>query len=222
MILANNGNRMPNGAVGYIIGERIHVRITASLNGVPSVSLPQRHSISLSGCTITPGSGAGGSTIPIISGGSVVAGTPFPVSVDHQPGLLGGGVGASAEGVAFSFQVFTFGSGSTLKLTCTVSINAARRRRSADLNETETISAELLLFEPMNSEPNDIPVLALEQDPEVIIVKDEGVSEEVTISDLPLWFVVALVAMVLVTIVVSFRLYQRRVNRVDEFKLINQ
>ena len=103
-----------------------------------------------------------------------------------------------------------------------MSINAARRRRSADLNETETISAELLLFEPMNSEPNDIPVLALEQDPEVIIVKDEGVSEEVTISDLPLWFVVALVAMVLVTIVVSFRLYQRRVNRVDEFKLINQ
>merc|ERR1712042_162503 len=47
-------------------------------------------------------------------------------------------------------------------------------------------------------------------------------SEEVTISDLPLWFVVALVAMVLVTIVVSFRLYQRRVDRVDEFKLINQ
>ena len=93
------------------------MRITASLNGVPSVSLPQRHSISLSGCTISPGGAGNGATIPIISGGAVVAGAPFPISVDYQPGLLGGGVGASSEGVGFSFQVFTFGSGSTLKLT---------------------------------------------------------------------------------------------------------
>ena len=68
---------------------------------------------------MTPGSEVYpiGQTIPIIADGRVVAGTPFPVSVDHQPGMLGGGVGASNEGVGFSFQVFTYGAGSTLKLT---------------------------------------------------------------------------------------------------------
>ena len=54
MILANDGNRLPNGAVGYIIGERIHVRITATLNGVPAANLPVRHQMSIQSCQITP------------------------------------------------------------------------------------------------------------------------------------------------------------------------
>ena len=58
-----------------------------------------------------------GTPIQIISGGAAVSGTPFPVSVDHDPGMLGGGATPSSEGVGFSFQVFTFGPGSTLQLT---------------------------------------------------------------------------------------------------------
>jgi hypothetical protein len=117
MILANNGNRLPNGAVGYIIGERIHVRIGAMLNGVPAQNLPTKYKMSLQSCSITAGGIANSVAIQIISTGAAVTGTPFPVSVDHAPGLLGGGQLPNNEGVGFSFQVFTFGAGSTLELT---------------------------------------------------------------------------------------------------------
>lgn len=230
MILANNGNRLPNGAVGYIIGERIHVRLTATLNGVPAASLPNRHTMSLQSCTISPGGGASGANILIISNGVAVGGTPFPVSVDHAPGLLGGGTASAFEGVGFSFQVFTFGAGSTLQLSCTVDISSARRRRSSESeNETssETATVELLLFNPESDEMDDVPVLAMEQDPEVIYMElphfDEDSEpvdvEKVTVSlgDMPSWFLVLLVGLVLFVLASSVTLYKRRYSKVNDF-----
>jgi len=230
MILANNGNRLPNGAVGYIIGERIHVRLTATLNGVPAASLPNRHKMSLQSCTISPGGGAAGANILIISNGLAVGGTPFPVSVDHAPGQLGGGTASAFEGVGFSFQVFTFGAGSTLQLSCTVDISSARRRRSSESeNETssETATVELLLFNAESDEMDDVPVLAMEQDPEVIYMElphfdedsDSVDVEKVTVSlgDMPSWFLVLLVGLVLFVLASSVTLYKRRYSKVNDF-----
>lgn len=92
------------------------MRITASLNGIPAATLPGKSQMTIQTCTITP-TGTSGTVIQIINNGAPVAGTPFPVSVAHDPGLLGGNTPASAEGVGFSFQVFTYGPGSKLQLT---------------------------------------------------------------------------------------------------------
>ena len=79
--------------------------------------LPKKHSITVTSCSITAGGVAAGDSVQIISGGAAVVGTPFPISVEQDPGFMGGGVSGSSEGVGFSFQVFTFGPGSTLQLT---------------------------------------------------------------------------------------------------------
>jgi len=92
------------------------VRITASLNGIPATTLPEKHGMAITSCTITPVGGSG-QAIPIIMSGVAVPGTPFPVSVQQPHGLMGGNVPSSAEGCAFSFQVFTYGPGTKLQLT---------------------------------------------------------------------------------------------------------
>ena len=77
------------------------------------------------------------------------------------------------------------------------------------------MSSTLLLFEPANIEPNDVQVLALEQEPEVIIV-DETVDVEKLpvelfhLSDIPVWMFVLVVAIVIMTVGVFFQLYKRR------------
>ena len=43
MIPVNNGGRLDDGSVGYIIGEKIHVRINANLNGVQGSNLPNSY-----------------------------------------------------------------------------------------------------------------------------------------------------------------------------------
>ena len=105
--------------INYVFhsGERIHVRIRTKLNGVPAEVLPDKYSMDIRYCTITPGNGKSGNAIQIIDHGSPVPDLPFPVEVDHAPGVLGNGISASEEGVGFSFQVFTYRAGSTLQLT---------------------------------------------------------------------------------------------------------
>ena len=98
-----------------ILGERIHVRIIASLNGVPGVSLKDRYLISARSCLVRPKID-GSHSISIIEDGQVLSNLPFPVSVDHDPGHMGGGIPFEEEGIGFSFQMFTFQAGTALEL----------------------------------------------------------------------------------------------------------
>ena len=100
--------------MGYIIGERIHVRISASLNGVLAADLANTYKIAINTCTIGAGSKTG-QILEIIRNGTPVD-DELPVWVDHHPGNLGSSVEKENEGVGFSFQVFTFKSGSILSL----------------------------------------------------------------------------------------------------------
>ena len=101
----------------YHLGERIHIRVTATMNGVVATALRSQFSISLKSCKILHTTGISDVSIQIIKDGLAVTGPPFPVTIDHNPGVIGNGVNASDEGVGFSFQVFTFGPGSTFQLT---------------------------------------------------------------------------------------------------------
>jgi len=164
--LVGDGNAFPDGSFGYIIGEKIHVRINAALNGRLGSSLPNSHNIKLDSCVIQRGNNQG-TQIPIIQSGNVVSGLPFPVAIDQGSGSMGASVPLSQEGVAFNFQVFTFGPGQTLQLTCSVDIDAARKRRSA-ANETvfvEKVRAQILFFEPEDTVESDVARMSLTQEP---------------------------------------------------------
>lgn len=218
MILANNGDRLANGAVAYIIGERIHVRLVASLNGVEAQNLPYRYEMTLETCSIS--STEGGSPILIISNGMAVQNTPFPVSVDHPIGNIGGGVPVDKMGVGFAFQVFTFSAGASLKLTCSVSINNGRRRRDAEEEDASvsepTVVAELLLFEKGYDNKEEIPVFSVEQEPSRAMLMDrpgfespEVISEEISAENLPVWIMVLCASTVILSVLFGVLFYRR-------------
>jgi len=216
MILANNGERLANGAVAYIIGERIHVRLVASLNGVEPQNLPYLYEISLGSCSVSSTIPQGSSPILMISNGVAQQNTPFPVSVDHPIGNIGGGVSVDAMGVGFSFQVFTFQAGASLKLTCTVNINNGRRKRSIDGVSGRKVVAELLLFEKGDENAEDIPVFSVEQEPSGAMLMDRSemetpdvISEEYTIENIPLWIMVLCASMVFMSVLFGALLYRR-------------
>ena len=100
------------------LGETINVRITATLNGEPADTLLVQYHISIDSCSILHSDNDSVNKIEIISNGIVpiIDGPPFPVKIEHNPGIIGRGVDLNYEGVAFSFQVFTFGPGSTFHL----------------------------------------------------------------------------------------------------------
>jgi len=222
MILANNGDRLANGAVAYIIGERIHVRLVASLNGVEAQNLPYRYEMSLNSCSISSTEG-GSSPILIISNGMAVQNTPFPVSVDQPIGNIGGGVPVDAMGVGFAFQVFTFSAGSSLQLTCTVSINNGRRRRDAEEGDAsvtgrseESVVAELLLFEKGYDNEEEIPVFSVEQEPSRAMLMErpgfespEVISEEISAENLPVWIMVLCASSVVLSALFGGLFYRR-------------
>ena len=76
--------------------------------------------MALGDCFVQPvqnGVASSSPSIQIITNGAVVPGVEFPVSVAQATGQIGNGIPATAQGVAFSFQVFTFGAGLEFQLT---------------------------------------------------------------------------------------------------------
>lgn len=162
--------------VNYIIGERIHVQMTAGSN----MNTGEVHSITLGDCFVQPvQDGAANATprIKIISNGMVVPTPEFPVSVALANGQIGGGLAPSQQGVAFNFQVFTFGVRMEIKLTCSASIDGigSRGRRS----DNEYKFKQYLRFIPVASETDpDIPVLEMRAiNPEVTDVIKEALED---------------------------------------------
>jgi len=231
--LVGDGNAFPDGSFGYIIGERIHVRINAALNGRLGSSLPNNHNIKLDSCVIQRGNNQE-NLISIIQSGSVVPGLPFPVEIDQGSGNMGASVPLSQEGVAFNFQVFTFGPGQTLLLTCSVDIDAARRRRSAR-NETVTVEkvhAKILFFEPEDTVESDVSRMSLIQEPvrayELKSLKSDNENEAVEIEEilektkwlgLSPWLVLALVAgAALLVLAMALSVVRQRFQSVVEYE----
>ena len=157
-IEANNGNAINvNGLaeVGYVVGEKIHVRMTGKLNGqVPNSA----YSVTVNDCTINELTGDGtvvqGSSIALITGGDAVNAV-VPTGVEMNPGHLNGGSNGN-QGAGFWFQVFTYRAGSRLQLFCTANFtpHMGRKRRSADEleeeleTETHEIFIKLRVFDP--------------------------------------------------------------------------
>jgi len=163
---AISATRVPNSrSVNYVIGERIHVQLTAGANMMSGV-----HSMSLGDCFVQPvQNGAAQSTpsIQIINNGVVVAGVEFPVTVAQATGQVGDNVPANSAGVAFSFQVFTFGAGLEFQLTCTAAIDGVSGRRRRSENEYEF--SQMIVFIPIAADVDpDLPVVRIEPAEEII------------------------------------------------------
>ncbi|CBY31423.1 unnamed protein product [Oikopleura dioica] len=112
----------PQGEIVYIVGEMLHVRVTAK-NGLGS----SLQTMELDICTVSDNMGK---SITLIDNGVVDRDVPFTVVIDMQKGFVGNG--STPGGVGFHFQMFQFAPGTTIFLTCRVNVNPSRRRRSSN------------------------------------------------------------------------------------------
>ena len=95
---------------GYIVGEKIHVVVTGTLNG----QQPQMpYTVSLNFCNIVDDD-TGKSVVRLIQNNQAVT-QHTPVFVERLPGTVGGG---GLQGAAFSFQVFQYRTGAKFRMSC--------------------------------------------------------------------------------------------------------
>lgn len=145
--IAANNMATPQGEIVYVVGETLHVRVTAKSDLGSGL-----HSMELDICTVSDNMGK---SITIINDGVVPAGVPFPVGVDLQKGFIGDGY--DPEGVGFHFQMFQFTPGTKIYLTCRVHVNPNRRRRAAleatsNKPTTEDVQIKFIIVNPQEKE----------------------------------------------------------------------
>jgi len=143
--VAANNMATPQGEIVYIVGEMLHVRVTAQSEIGSGL-----HSIELDICTVSDNMGK---SITLINNGVVDQDVPFPVVIDLQKGLIGGGM--TPEGVGFHFQMFQFAPGTKIFLTCRVHVNPSRRRRTASSLDKETTEDIQIKFIVVNKEEKE-------------------------------------------------------------------
>ena len=93
--------------------------------------------------------------------------------------------------------------------------------------DTETISADLLIFSAADEELNDIPTVAMQQDRIVEVVYLESTTPqgraaeieelEMALNTLPTWFICLLGSLVVLVLAFCVTLYKRRYASKNEF-----
>jgi len=176
---ANNGqaiNINGNAEVGYIIGEKLHVRI----EGVLDNQLPTgAYNVNIRDCSLSELTAsnqvAKDSQIQLITNGVANPNSDTPVGIEKNPGMLNSGMPGNS-GAGFWFQVFTYRTGSKLQLYCSARFTPfnnglGRKRRSTEEEEEDhEIAINLRVFEEVPESINamEIPTILESQEERII------------------------------------------------------